>query len=77
MKTNELELLKDVITNATNNIKSDMQRVANAIEYIKLEASLNAFNEVLNYIDARQDIIAKQEQDIIAKQEQDKSTKKA
>lgn len=69
MKNNELELLKGVITNAINKIESDIQKVGNAIEYIKLETSLNAFKEVLNYIDARQDIIAKQEQD--------KSTKKA
>ena len=67
MENNELELLKKVITNATNNIKSDIQKVVNAIEYIKLEASLNAFNEVLNYIDARQDIIAKQEQEKTSK----------
>ena len=67
----ELETLRTVLNNAIEKMESDKSKIVNAIEYIKLEAQENAFREIINYINQRQQLLAQEEA------EKEKTNKKA
>ena len=72
--SNELERLNAVLNEAISKMENDKANVTNPIEYLKLDAQINAFREIINWSNTRQQQIA-QEQEAIRKAEKESSKK--
>ena len=70
----ELLKLKEVVNNAIQKMENDKTKIGNAIEYIKIESSINAFKEIVGYIDSREQLNAMAQAD---KEKTANTTKKA